>query len=116
VTTASLSNQLLAFLGTYVPTLDELGVLSALIEEEGRWWNAATMARVVGIPPSRARHILDTYAASNLLDIGISDDVRYRLRPGNAMLEQSLREFSIAYRSTPQLVRNWVSSGVRHRE
>jgi hypothetical protein len=50
------------------------------------------------------RHILDRFVARNLLDVRISDDVRYRFSPGPAGLREATDAFVEAFQRAPALV------------
>jgi hypothetical protein len=74
------------FVAQYVRSLDTLQVLICCVEHQERWWDAATMAREVGISQDAARRGLDQLARGNLLDIRLSDDIRYQYAPGTDAL------------------------------
>jgi hypothetical protein len=56
-----------------------------------------------------ARATLERFAQQNLLDIRISDDVRYRFQPGTDQLETAASAFAAAYRRDPALVVQYVA-------
>ena len=89
----------------------DLEVLVALIHGGNRWWDFESMAARTGTDPSDARRILEGLAAQNLLDIRISDAVRYRLQPGRDDLARSLDALALAYRKDPVAVLNFVADG-----
>ena len=60
------------------------------------------------MPLPKTRRVLEAFASRNLLDIRISDDVRYRLRAGTPELARGLGLLIEAYRRTPALVREWA--------
>ena len=60
------------------------------------------------MPLPKARRVLEAFASRNLLDIRISDDVRYRLRPGTPELAHGLGLLIETYRRSPSLVREWA--------
>jgi DNA-binding IclR family transcriptional regulator len=81
--------------------LDDLQVLLTCLETKDRWWDAAGMARQLGIGVSAARRALDHLARGNLLDIRITGDVRYQFKPGTPELEVAALACAAAYRSNP---------------
>ena len=81
--------------------MEALQTLIACIDERERWWNAETVARKLAIPREAAHAALDQLAGANLLDIRVSDDVRYRFRPGSPQLEARAAVFADAYRKDP---------------
>lgn len=97
------------FLSEFVESIEELSVLLALIEADTRWWDSRTMAAQSGVDVSMARRTLESYASRNLLDIRISDDVRYRLRPGTPDLEDALHRLAAIYRTTPRTLLQWAA-------
>ena len=110
MTSESLSQEAVHFLTCHIHSFDDLGVLVALIESDGRWWNAKTMAARTGISAVDVQPVLERFAKENLLDIRVSDDIRYCLRPGSLDLESGLHAFAAAYHRAPILVLRWVAS------
>jgi hypothetical protein len=100
VSSFQLSAAVIAFAESYVGSVDELVVLLALAESS-RWWDGGMVARELGIQPAAASRILDHLAARNLLDIRITDDVRYQFRPASPDLSRAVAEFTDAYRRHP---------------
>lgn len=91
---------MIAFAEAYVGSVDELVVLLALAESS-RWWDAKMLARELSILPATAGRILDRLAGRNLLDIRVTDDVRYQFRPASPELSRAVAEFTDAYRRHP---------------
>lgn len=89
------------FVTAHLSSLEDLQVLMICIEGPGRWWDAGSMAREVGVAPGAARRSLDQLARRNLLDIRITDDVRYRFAPGTPELEATAQAVAAAYRRNP---------------
>ena len=92
------------FLIAHVTSAGDLKVLLTLINGEDRWWDARSMAVYAGVDVMDARRCLEEFAVKNLLDIRISDAVRYQLRPGTRELQQSLDALVTAYRNSPAAV------------
>jgi len=97
-----------SLLADYASSLKELGVLLALIESDARWWDARSLARIADVSVREAGRVLEAFASRNLLDIRISDDVRYRLCPGTPDLERKIHLLIDTYRRSPSLVREWA--------
>ena len=76
-----LSPLVLTFLSEHVSTLEQFQLLVRVVQEEDRWWDAASAARELGVTPRAALDALDHLAKHNLLDIRITGDVRYQFRP-----------------------------------
>ena len=76
----------------------------AMIDGRERWWDAELVQRETGLPVRLARAALDRFASANLLDIRVTGDVRYQLRPGTGELSTSIAEFAEAYRAHPAAV------------
>jgi hypothetical protein len=98
------------FLGAHVASLEELEVLVLLVVSSGRWWDATTISRELGLTPTRARSTLDAFAAHNLLDIRITEDVRYQFRPGTPELEAAALAVAAEYQRAPAAVVHAVAS------
>ena len=96
-----LSPAVIEFASTHIRTLEDLQVLLTCIEARDRWWDAAGVAREIGISRSAARRALDHLACGNLLDIRITGDVRYQFKPGNVALEAAAMGCAVAYRTNP---------------
>jgi hypothetical protein len=98
-----------AFLSEYIGGLDELALLVMLMASTNRWWDARSAGKELGILEGRARVILDRFASKNLLDIRVSDDVRYQFQPGTADIAQRAAATLTAYRERPAAVIRWAA-------
>ena len=96
-----LASRLARFAETYLPSMEELQVLTLCVEQRERWHDASAVATALGIRPRAARGALDHLASSNLLDIRITGEVRYRFRPGTSELESQAEAFVAKYRRSP---------------
>ena len=106
-----LTPPIVEFLTHHIASLDELQILMLLVQASTRWFDAKTVSRQLGLSAEQAQSALDALAARNLLDIRISDDVRYQFRPGRPDLEQVALETSEVYRRRPAVVIQVVSGG-----
>jgi hypothetical protein len=90
----------------HVHSVDELETLMLLVDAGDRWFDPATVSRQLGVSSARTRAALDALAANNLLDIRLTDDIRYRFRPGRTELEDgALAVAAIYQRQRSALVR-----------
>ena len=94
-----LSATVLEFAESCLRSVDELVVLTAMMYSSDRWWDDRMVARELGI--ARADNILDQLAKLNLLDIRVTDAVRYQFRPATPELSRAATEFADAYRRQP---------------
>jgi len=78
-----------AFIADHLLSINEIEVLTAMIDTPDRWWDA--------------RLIL------NLLDIRFTDEVRYWFRPGTAELAQTMSRLAASYRTNHAAVVRAVS-------
>ena len=101
---------LLQFARSYIRSVEGLEVFMLCIDHRGRWWDAMGAARHLTITESRARRAFDQLARANLLDIRISDAVRYRFAPGSEELCQQAVAFAEAYRSNPAGIVKMIAS------
>jgi hypothetical protein len=99
-----------SFLNQFAGSLDELVILLTLIESRSQWWDVSRMAAQVRLAPLNTRRVLDAFACRNLLDIRISDDVHYRLRPGTPELARELDAVVGVYRRSPTVVHRWATA------
>jgi hypothetical protein len=104
-----------AFLSEYLASSEELEVLMRVVAAPERWWDARAVSRGSGMSIGSARAALDTLTARNLLDIRITDDVRYRFRPATAALEAAVGAVAAAYQREPAAVAQFVMRGARGR-
>lgn len=79
-------------------SIQEIEVLTAMIDTPDRWWDARLVSGELRIAVATARGVLDRLAGLNLLDIRFTDDVRYRFRPGTAELAHKVSRLVAAYR------------------
>lgn len=98
---ASLPAGMVSFARSYLPSIENLRVFILCVDHRDRWWDASAIADTLSISETRARRILDWFARSNLLDIRISDAVRFRFEPGLRELEERALEFAAAYHKDP---------------
>jgi hypothetical protein len=101
MTSHQLTPAVAMFLTEHVASVDELELLMLLVMSTGRWWDATSTSRELGIPVTRTRAMLDGFAARNLLDIRITEDVRYQFRPGTPELEEAALALAAAYQRNP---------------
>lgn len=101
---STLPSEVVTFAAEYLASRDELYVLVLLVRHDEQWWDATTLAERCGLGVLPTRHILDRFVARNLLDVRITDDVRYRFSPGRAGLREATEAFVEAYQRSPALV------------
>ncbi len=99
------------FLLRHVASIEELEILMLLVMSGGRWWDATSASREAGIPVGSARAALDALASQNLLDIRITEDVRYQFRPGNVALEEAALATAAVYQRSPEPLIQAVKGG-----
>ena len=97
------------FLRAHIACVEELELLMLLVASVGRWWDATSSSRELGVPVARARAGLDALASHNLLDIRITEDVRYQFRPGTPELEAAALALAAVYHRTPAPVVHLVT-------
>ena len=106
-----LAPEVVDFLAHRIASVDQLEILVLLIEASTRWFDATTTSHQLGVSPERARSALDALVAHNLLDIRISDDIRYQFSPGRPDLEHAALATAEAYRRRPAPVIQEVARG-----
>jgi len=94
----------LQFMDEHVASLEELDLLVAVADAPFRWWDATALSHQLGVSKDVARRILERFARANLLDIRVTDEVRYQFRPGTQELRDGAEAVAIAYRSRPTAV------------
>ena len=90
-----------AFLDRHVRNVDDLLLLMSIIQSGDRWWNAGSAGREFGLTPTDARAALDRFAAQNLFNLRLGEDVRYQFCPGTAELRAAALATLDAYRRNP---------------
>jgi hypothetical protein len=78
--------------------LEDLDVLTRLVEHPERWWDAEMIHRDLGIGVEQARATLVRLARRNLLDIRVTHTVRYQFRPATPKLEAVVLSLVEAHR------------------
>jgi hypothetical protein len=89
------------FTRTCLQSVEGLLVFATCLDNRERWWDAATMAREVGVTEAAAHKTLERLARGNLLDIRVTGAVRYQFKPGTPDLESQADMFAAAYRKNP---------------
>jgi hypothetical protein len=89
------------FAASYLKSLNHLHVLELCVSQRERWHDAAAIAQALDMSQRDARAALDHLTCSNLLDIRITGDIRYRFRPGTSDLEARAVEFVEAFKRNP---------------
>ena len=90
-------------------SLQDLQLLVTMMDDPARWWDARAMASHTGNPTGSTRQALDRLAARNLLDIRVTDEIRFRYGPGTPDLVTAGAAFSEAYRKNPLAVAKLVA-------
>ena len=109
----ALSPEVASFVTRYIAGFEELQVLLTCLDARERWWDAAGMARELGIGAATARRALDHLARGNLLDIRLTADVRYQFKPGTSSLEAAALACAAAYRANPLGVAQLIGESCR---
>ena len=100
----SLPPDVASFIGDHELSLDEIELLTAMTDVPDRWWDATLVFAELGIAATTARGVLDHLGGLNLLDIRVTDEIRYRLRPGTRELAQLVLRLVATYRSNRSAV------------
>lgn len=108
-----LSPYVASFIADHISSVGDLYLLITLLDAPDRWWDAAHISGDLGIPQSMARATLDRLASRNLLDIRITDEVRYRFQPGSPRLRAAAAVLVGAYRAQPAAVVRHVSKSAK---
>jgi hypothetical protein len=109
----TLGDPLSEFARSHIGSIEELRVFVVCVDHPQRWWSAAALAREVAQAVTNTQIALERLARRNLLDIRITDDVRYRFRPGTQDLEAQALAFAAAFRQDPVTVIQFVSRRTR---
>lgn len=108
-----LSPDVAGFLAAHIRSVDGLHVLMTLIETEDRWWDAQSLGRELLITPGAARRALEWLTQHNLLDVRVTDDIRYQFAPGTEQLRTAALASAEAYRVNPVAVVQHVTNSSR---
>lgn len=84
--------------------LEQLDLLVLLMESPDHWWDAASVARTLGLSANAARVALERFASQNLLAISLTTDVRYQFRPGEPGLADIAQAFGETCRTSRRAV------------
>ena len=105
----TLRDLLVDFALRHFESVEDLRVFITCVDYPHRWWNATAVADHLSIEESGACAALERFTRGNLLDIRVSDDVRYRFKPGTEELEAQAWAFAAAFRHDPVAVVQFVS-------
>jgi hypothetical protein len=103
-----------AFIAAHLRSIEDLQLLSRLVREPERWWDAKTVAKELHLSRAAARGALEWFAASNLLEIRLSTDVRYRFSPGTDRLRAAVADVLAVYSADPIAVIRAIPPGLQH--
>lgn len=107
---SSLPEELHAFLVEHIASLEDLEVLLTLLSGGERWCDARTVGLQVGLSEAQARHVLDRFVAQNLLDIRVTETVRYQLSPGTPAIAEAVRLLGECHRRDPRALLRWTAT------
>ena len=105
-----LSPDVTEFARAHLRSLEDLQVLLTCMDTKDRWWSVNAICRELGLTKEGALAAMDHLVRRNLLDIRVTDDVRYQFKPGSPAVEQAARAFSAAYRSSPLAIIKLVTA------
>lgn len=89
------------FVRQNIQSLDEMEVLTHLMDAPERWWDVPSVSRALRLETGMVRRALEHLASRNLLAIRVTNDVRYQFQPGDPALAAACHAFAVAYRSNP---------------
>jgi hypothetical protein len=89
------------FLDRYIRSVEDLYLLVAMAQTRDRWWDAASAAQELGVGRSAAAGVLEHLARHSLLDIRVTDDVRYQFRPVTPEIREAVMTCAAAYNADP---------------
>jgi hypothetical protein len=101
------------FARAHLRSVADLQILLTCIDTRERWWDVKAISHQVGLAVREARVTLDHFVSANLLDIRVTDDVRYRFRPGTPEAETAALAFASAYKAHPVAVLGLIGSTAR---
>jgi hypothetical protein len=110
-----LSDTVAVFLRDHIRTVDDLCLLVAVAAAPDRWWDEASVAAELLIDSAGARALLEHLAAHNLLEIRVTDDIRYRFHPGMVTLRSGALACAAAFRDKPGAVWRAVAGSAGRR-
>ena len=108
---ATLPAELTTFALDCVGSPDALELLSLMVDAPERWWDSSTASQELGVSAGSARSLCETLARHNLLDIRITEAVRYRFHPGTPEIERLAQALVAEYRRNPVLLVRLLRKG-----
>ena len=106
---------MIRFIARYVGSVEDLHVLITCIRERDRWWDTRTIGAELGLSEPAVLGTFERLARHNLLDVRVTEAVRYRFAPATHDLEQLALAFAEAYWTNPLAVTQHVT-GVARRD
>ncbi len=95
--TIQISDAVRDFLLQRIRTVERLDVLLYLFRHGTRWWAAENLATEIGMPPHAVQEHLEALSTVSLLDVRITDEVRYSLQPARPELTQLVAQIAEAH-------------------
>jgi len=100
-----------AFIAAHLRSVDDLQLLVAFFNSSDRWWATASVGRALRLGEDEARRVLERFAASNLLEIKLTDDIRYQFRPGTDALHRGAAACIAEFGSNPAAIVRAIVEG-----
>jgi hypothetical protein len=101
------------FLERRIDDVEQLEIVLLLQQHAERWWAAADVAPALRLVERRAAKQLEILGGRHLLDVRLSDDVRYRFSPATPELEAAVKQVADSYREHRAETVAFVSRGRR---
>ena len=101
------------FIARYIGSVEELHVLVTCVRERDRWWDPRAIGSELGMSETAALRTFERLARHNLLDVRVTEAVRYRFAPVTHEVELRALAFADAYWTNPLAVTQVVASFAR---
>jgi predicted ArsR family transcriptional regulator len=97
--TAPLTPRTTAFLLDEIQSVERLETLLLVYRRRDGWVSAHDLSNAVLLAPDAIHRQLEALATQNLLNVRVTDDVRYRFEPADAGVADMVQELDEVYRT-----------------
>jgi hypothetical protein len=86
-----------SFIAANLRSIDDLQLLVVVVNFADHWWDTQAIAREVRLELREAQEVLTRFVVANLLEIRLTDQPRYRFRPGTLTLHKTVNACLAAF-------------------
>jgi hypothetical protein len=98
---AEITEDLGRFIRTCLRSVDDLQLLIVFVNSGDEWWDTQAIGRKLHLGLTEAQEALTRFVAANLVEVRFAERPRYRFRPGNVALHETVSASLAAFEANP---------------